>query len=90
MEVRKTPKNFIKFVDWKVGFKSLKVFIYLSFTRLDILISKHKCFVNTFHVSRILFTNKLNSGRYIQVGKIFGTVKKWSLVALDRWLFYAV
>ena len=58
-KVRKTSKNFMKFVDWKVGFKCLKVFLYLSFTRLNILIGKHKCFVNTFHVSWILFTNKL-------------------------------
>ena len=34
--------------------------------------------------------NKLNSGHYIQVGKIFGTVKKQLLVALDSWSFYAV
>ena len=27
---------------------------------------------------------------YERVDKIFGTVKKWSLVALDRWLFYAM
>ena len=41
------------------------------------------CFMNTF-------TNKLNSDPYIRVGRIFGTVKKWLLVVLDRWSFYAV
>ena len=75
-KVRKTSKNFLKFVDWKVRFKCLKVFLYLSFIPLNISIGKHKCFMNTFHVSWILFTDKLNSGRYIQVDKIFGTVKK--------------
>ena len=50
-EVRKTRKNFMKFVDWKVGFKCVKVFLYLSFTRSNILLGKHKYFVNTFHVS---------------------------------------
>ena len=49
-KVRKTHK-FKKFVDWKVGFKCLKDFLYLSLTRLNILIGKHKYFVNTFHVS---------------------------------------
>ena len=38
-----------KFVDRKFGFKYLKVFLYLSFTHLNILIGIHKCFVNTFH-----------------------------------------
>ena len=60
-KVCKARKNFMKFVDWKLG----KFFVYLSFTCLNILIGKHKCFVNTFHVSEILFTNKLNSGHYI-------------------------
>ena len=47
---------------------------------------KHFCDKNF-----LLFNNLLlNSGRYIRVGKIIGTVKKWSLVALDRWLFYSV
>ena len=41
---------------------------------LNILIGKYKCFENTFHVSGILFTNKLNSGCYIRVDKIFGTI----------------
>lgn len=41
--------------------------------------------MNTSHVSRILSMKKLNSGRYIQVGKTFEAVKKWFLVALDRW-----
>ena len=50
-KVRKTHKNFMKFADWKVAFKCLKVFLYLCFTRSNILIVKHKCFVNTFHVS---------------------------------------
>ena len=50
-KVCKTRKNFMKLVDWQVGFKSLKVFLYLSFTRLNILIGKHKCFVDIFHVS---------------------------------------
>ena len=50
-KVHKTRKNFMKFVDWKVRFKCLKVFLYASFTRLNILIGKHECFVNTFHVS---------------------------------------
>ena len=50
-KVCKTRKNFMKFVDWKVGFKCLKVFLYLTFTRLNILIGKHKSFVNTFHIS---------------------------------------
>ena len=86
----KTRKNSIKFADWKAGFKCLKVFLYLCFTCSNILFGKHKCFVNIFHVSGILFTNKLNSGCYIQKGKIFGTVKKWWLVVLDRWSFYAV
>ena len=69
-KVCKSRKNFVKFVDWKVGFKCLKVFLYSSFTRSNIVIGKHKCFVKTFHVSWILFTNKLNCGRYIQVEKI--------------------
>ena len=34
-------KNFMKFADWKVGFKCLKVFLYLSFTRSNILVRKH-------------------------------------------------
>ena len=29
--------------------------------------------------------HSFKSGRYIRVNKTFGTVKKWSLVALDRW-----
>ena len=49
-KVHKTHKNFMKLVDWKVGFKCLEVFIYSSFTRSNILIGKHKCLVNTFHV----------------------------------------
>ena len=57
-------------------FKCLKVFLYSSFTRLNIIIGKHECFVSTFHVSRMLFTNKLNNGYYIRVEKIPGTVKK--------------
>ena len=67
-------KLYVKFADWKVRFKCLKVFLYLSFTCSNILIGKHKCFVNTFQVSWIFFTNKLNCGHFIQVGKIFGTV----------------
>ena len=39
------------------------------------------CFVNTFQ--------ELNSGCYVQMGKIFGTIKKWLLVMSDKWLFYA-
>ena len=81
-KVRKTCKNIMRFVDWKVRFKCLKVFLYLSFTHSNVLIGKHKCFMNTFHVSWILFTNKSNSGCYMQVNIIFGTVKKWWLVAL--------
>ena len=80
----------MKFVDWKVRVKCLKVLLYLSFTRSNILIGKHKCFMNTFHVSQILFMNKLNHGHYIRVDKIFGTVKKWLLIASERWSFYAV
>ena len=49
--VRKTHKNFMKFVDGKVGFKGLKIFLYLSLVCLNILIGKYKCFENTFHVS---------------------------------------
>ena len=89
-KVRKACKNFTKFVDWKVRLKCLKVFLYLSFTCSNILIGKHKCFVNNFHVSWILFTNELNRGRYLRVDKIFRTVKKCSLVALDRWSLCAV
>ena len=89
-KVHKTHKNFMKFVDWKVGFKCLKVFLCLSFTHLNILIGKYKYFVNNFHVSWILFTNKLNSGCYIRVHKIFGTAKKWLLVMLNRWSFCSV
>ena len=89
-KVRKTGQKLMKFAGWKVGFKCLKVFLYLSFTRSNILIGKHKCFVNTFHVSCILFTNKLNSGRYIRLCKIFWIAKKSSLVSLDRWSFYVV
>ena len=44
----KSTKNLVKFVDWKVRFKCLKVLLYLSFTCSDILIGKHKCFVNNF------------------------------------------
>ena len=50
-KVCKTRKNFMKFSDWKVGFKYPKVFLYLSFTRLNILISKYKCPVKTLNVS---------------------------------------
>ena len=84
------PKTLWSFWIGRSDLSAWKFFHYLSFTRSTILLGKHKCFVNTFHVSWILFTNKLNRGRYIRVGKIFGTVKKWSLVALDRWSFYAV
>ena len=49
-KVHNTRKNFMTFVDWKVRFKCLKVFLYLlSFTCLNILTGKHKCFINTFH-----------------------------------------
>ena len=47
-KLRKSRENFMKFIEWKVGFKCLKVFLYSSFTRSNILIGKHKCFVNTF------------------------------------------
>ena len=50
-KVCKTHKNFMKFINWKVGFKCWKVFLYLSFICSNILIGKHKCFVNNFHVS---------------------------------------
>ena len=36
------------------------------------------------------YFSQINSGHYTQVDKISGTVKKWLLVALDRWSFYAV
>ena len=36
LESHKTRKNLMKFVDWKVRFKSLKVFLYLNFTCLNI------------------------------------------------------
>ena len=62
-KVHKTRTNF-KFVDWKVGFNCLKVFPYLCFTHLNILIGKHKCSVNTFHVSWILFTNNWKNRHY--------------------------
>ena len=32
IKVRKTCKNFMKLVNWKVGFKYLKAFLYLGFT----------------------------------------------------------
>ena len=64
-------------------------FLYLSFTLLSISIGKHvSCIPVMFH--EYFSQNKLNSGRYIRVDKIFGTVKKWLLVVLDRWLFYEV
>ena len=44
-------KNFMKFADWKGGFKYVKDFLYLSFTHSNILVGKHNCFVNTFQVS---------------------------------------
>ena len=65
-------------------------FFLLSLTRSNILIGRHKCFMNTFYVSWVLFTNKLNSSHYVQISKIFGTVKKWLVVALDRWSFCAM
>ena len=71
-KVHNTCKNFMKFVDWKVRSKCLKVFLL------------------NINVSQILFTDKLNKGRYKQVDKIFGTVKRCSLVALDRWSSYSV
>ena len=37
-KVCNTCKNFVKFVDWKVDLKCLKVFLYLDFTCLNILI----------------------------------------------------
>ena len=55
-KVRQTWKNFMKFVNWKVRFKCLKIFLYLSSTRSNILTGKHKMFreylsyfMNTFH-----------------------------------------
>ena len=87
-KVCKTRKNFMKFADWRSDLSAWKFFF--KFHSWNISVGKHKCFVNPFHISWILFTNKLNSGCYIRVGKIFGTVKKWLLVALDRWSFYAV
>ena len=89
-KVLKTRKNFMKFVDWTVGFKCLEFFLYQSFTCLSILIGEHKLLVNTVHDSWILYSNKLNSGCYIQVDKRFSIVKRWPLVALDRWSFYTV
>ena len=74
----------------RLDLSAWKFFLYLSFTHSNIFLGKNKCFVNTFHVSWILFTKKLNRGHYVRVDKIFGTVKKWSLVTLDRWLFCAV
>ena len=50
-KVCKTTKNFMKFVDWKVRFKCLNIFLYLGFTHSNILIGKHKCFMNAFYVS---------------------------------------
>ena len=50
-KVCKNHKFFLKFVDCNVRFKCLIVFLYLNFTCSIILIGKHKCFVNTFHVS---------------------------------------
>ena len=50
-KVRKTRQKLYEFADWKVGFKCLKVFLYLSFTCSNILIGKRKCFVNTFQTS---------------------------------------
>ena len=47
-KVCKNRKNFLKFVHWKFGFKSLKVFLYLSFTCSNILIGKDKCIMNNF------------------------------------------
>ena len=44
----KSTKNLVKFVDWKVRFKCLKVLLYLSVTCSNILIGKHKWFVNNF------------------------------------------
>ena len=40
-KVRKTSKYFMKFVDWKVVFKCLKIFLYFRLTRLNILIGKN-------------------------------------------------
>ena len=60
-KVLKTPKNSMKFVDWKVGFKCLEVFLYLSFICLNILLGKQIGFMNTFNVSWILFTNEYMS-----------------------------
>ena len=34
-------KNFMKLVDWKLKFRCLKVFAYLTFTCVNILIAKH-------------------------------------------------
>ena len=74
----------------RLDLSAWKFFLYFFFTGSKIFLGKHKCFVNTFHVSWILFRNKLNHGHCIQVDKIFGTVKKWLLVTIDRWPFYAV
>ena len=104
--VCKTCKNFLDSEGFWIGRSDLsawKFFLCLSFTSSNIFLSKHICSVNTFHVSWILFMKKINSSRYIQVDKIYGTVKKWLLVTLDRgmdlcmdlwvvvmdrWLFY--
>ena len=93
--VCKTCKNFLDSEGFWIGRSDLSVW--------NVFLSKHICSVNTFHLSWILFMKKINSSRYIQVDKIYGTVKKWLLVTLDRgmdfcmdlwvvvmgrWLFY--
>ena len=47
-KVCKTRKNFMKCLDWKVGFKCLRVFSLFQFHSFKYF-GKHKCFVNTFH-----------------------------------------
>ena len=87
--VCKTCKNFLDSEGFWIGRSDLsawKFFLCLSFTSSNIFLSKHICSVNTFHVSWILFMKKLNSSHYIHVDKIYGTVKKWLLVTLDRWM----
>ena len=47
-------KNFMKLVDWKLKFRYLEVFAYLTFTRVNILIAKHVlCYICLSHNNHI-------------------------------------
>ena len=74
-KVPKSRKDFMKFVDWKVRFRCLKVFLCSSFTRSNMLISKHKCFVNTFSCFMNAFHKQIKSWSLYEWARYLGLLK---------------